>query len=82
LSSIYKNNLEGKSTNSGDVPEEFREECSRKSYQGVSLALPFIGLAAGSLLAASLYQNAAGKRTHLTFMQMDLLAKQQRMTIQ
>jgi hypothetical protein len=82
LSSMYEKNLEEKLTDFGDVPEEFRDECGRKSYQGVSLALPFIGLAAGSLLAASLYQNAAGKRTHFMFMQMDLFAKQQRMTIQ
>jgi len=81
LSSIYKTSSEEKLNDSGDVPEEFREKCLRKSYQGVSLALPFIGLAAGSLLVASLYQNVVGKRNRNTFMQMDLFAKQQRITI-
>jgi hypothetical protein len=63
-----------------EVPEEFREECSRKSYRGVSLALPFAALAAGSLLTASLCQYASGNQTGFTFLQMDMFKKQQRMT--
>lgn len=60
------------------VPSEFREKCSRMAYQGVSLALPFVALAAGSLLAASLYQRAQNRLAEVGLLQMDLLGKQQK----
>jgi|GEM_PF-3238317 len=81
LSSIYRASST-EAAASGYVPDEFREECSRKSYHGVSLALPFSGLVAGSLLVASLYRNAIGHRTECSFLQIDLLGKQQRMNLQ
>lgn len=81
LSSLYQADSEVETAGEDDVPEEFREKCSRISYQGVSLALPFVGLAAGSLLAASLFQHASGKRTPLSFIQLDLFGKQHRMTV-
>jgi hypothetical protein len=81
LSSLYQADLGEKTVGEDVVPEEFRKECSRMGYQGVSLALPFVGLAAGSLLAASLFQHANGKRTPLSFIQLDLFGKQQRMTV-
>ena len=81
LSSYYQNNS-ADITDSDDVPEEFRAECSRKSYHGVSLALPFVGLVAGSLLATSLYRNAVGLRTKFTSLRIDLFGKQQRITLQ
>ncbi|HEV2328594.1 MAG TPA: ThiF family adenylyltransferase [Verrucomicrobiae bacterium] len=81
LSSLYQADSGMETADAEDVPEEFREECSRMGYQGVSLALPFAGLAAGSLLAASLVQQANGKQTPLSFIQLDLLGKQQRMTV-
>lgn len=81
LSSLYQAGSGMETAGGEDVPEEFREECSRIGYQGVSLALPFVGLAAGSLLAASLFQHANGKQTPLSFVQLDLFGKQQRMTV-
>ena len=81
LSSLYQADSEMETVGAEDVPEEFREECSRIGYQSVSLALPFVGLAAGSLLAASLFQHADGKPTPLSFLQLDLFGKQQRMTV-
>lgn len=80
LSEIYQETQEEKNGAAADVPEEFGEECSRLHYHGVSLGLPFAGLAAGSLLAASLYQHSAGVATDAAYLQMDLFAMQQRMT--
>jgi len=79
LSSIYKEST-SEAGISDYVPEEFRDECSRMSYQGVSLALPFAGLAAGSLLVAGLYHQATGSRTKFSSIRMDLFAKQQKLT--
>lgn len=81
LSSMYQNSPV-QATKPGYVPEEFAEECSRQSYNGVSLALPFVALAGGSLLTAGLYHNAIGARTSTSFVQIDLLRKQQQMTLQ
>jgi hypothetical protein len=63
------------------VPNDFVEECSRMSYLGVSLALPFAGLVAGSLLATSLFRRATGRGVETTLMQLDLLNKQQCVTL-
>jgi hypothetical protein len=81
LSSFYEEVPVGNEGHPSEVPEEFREECSRRNYNGVSLALPFISLAAGSLLAATLYQHATSATTKYTWMQIDLLAKQRKMTL-
>jgi hypothetical protein len=79
LSSIYSDSEDV--AEMAHVPEEFREECSRKNYNGVSLALPFVALAAGSLLTASLYQNTAGSPTKINCLRIDLFGKQQRLTV-
>ncbi len=81
LSSIYREVPGDNLVAAGEVPEEFREECSRKHYNGVSLALPFVGLAAGSLLTANLYQNATGLKAGCASLHIDLFGKQQRMTV-
>lgn len=81
LSSIYGGESGEDATDADQLPEEFREECSRKNYKGVSLALPFGALVAGSLIAAALYQHAAGALTKHSWMQIDLLAKQELMTL-
>ena len=81
LSSVYKEDSEAESTGAGEVPEEFRDACSRTNYQGVDLALPFVALVAGSLLAAGLFQNAVEKKVGIAYLQIDLFGKQQKMTI-
>jgi hypothetical protein len=80
LSEIYREIPKGSDDEAADVPEEFQEKCSRMNYRGVSLSLPFAGLVAGSLLVAGLCQHATGATTDVTFLQVDLFAKQQRMT--
>lgn len=64
--------------NDGTVPKEFREECTRMAYQGVSLSIPFAALAAGSLLVAGLYHEARGRAPVDNYLQMDLFGKQSR----
>jgi hypothetical protein len=64
--------------NDGTVPKEFREECTRMAYQGVSLSIPFAALVAGSLLVAGLYHEARGEAPVDNYLQMDLFAKQER----
>jgi hypothetical protein len=64
----------------GAVPDEFQELCGRKSGQGVTLALPFDALAAGSRMVASLYQHASRALLDIGFMQMAFFGEQQRMT--
>jgi len=80
LSEIYKKPQEGAVDVTVTIPDEFQDECSRMHYKGVSLSLPFAALATGSLLVASLYQNATKTLADAAYLQMDLFAKQQRMT--
>lgn len=79
LSSIYR--AAPPENESTTAPEEFQDECSRTHYNGVSLALPFAGLVGGSLLVASIYRKAAGVHLKDSFMQIDLLRKQQKITL-
>jgi hypothetical protein len=81
LSSIYTENAADPVSQSDHVPDEFADECSRRPYNGVSLALPFVALAAGSLLAATVYQHAVGTPIDPGLLQMDLFAKQSRLTL-
>ena len=80
LSAMYRASASDALLSREDVPEEFREKCLRKDYQGISLALPFVGLAAGSLLASGIYQYSIKQPTAITSIRLDLFAKQQRMT--
>lgn len=81
LSSIYAENSDDTADQSAYIPEEFADECSRQHYHGVSLALPFVALNAGSLLAAALYQHATSALVDYSMLQMDLFAKQGRLTL-
>jgi hypothetical protein len=81
LSAIYKASASAASLSGDDVPEEYQAKCLRKDYQGISLALPFVGLAAGSLLASGIYQQSIKQPTTISSIRLDLFAKQQRMTI-
>jgi len=81
LSSLY-HTATAEEAESTAVPEEFRDKCSRADYRGVSLALPFAGLAGGSLLTASIYRKAIGSSREESFLQIDLLRKQQKITLQ
>jgi hypothetical protein len=77
LSQLYSA-AEGDAHQDEILPEEL-DECSRIAYRGVSLSMPFAALAAGSLLAASLYSNATGETSSVRYLQIDLFGKQQRM---
>jgi hypothetical protein len=61
------------------VPEEFRkDECSRLIYHDASLAAPFIGLAAGTLLAAACGLHATEQLPKVNYFKIDLLKLQSR----
>jgi len=77
LSELYKA-TNGESHSYDPVPEEY-DACSRIAYLGVSLSMPFAALAAGSLLAASLYRHATGENNVVRYMQMDLFGIQRLM---
>jgi len=81
LSAIYKASASEALLSGEDVPEEFQTKCLRKDYEGISLALPFVGLAAGSLLASGIYQHSIKQPTTISSIRLDLFAKQQRIII-
>lgn len=68
----------GRGKNDDTIPREFREECTRMLYEGVSLSIPFAALAAGSLLVAGLYHEARGEAPLDNYLQLDLFGKQSR----
>lgn len=68
---------------SSDGPRDVvTDECSRVAYANVSLAAPFMGLAAGALLAASLFQHASAMAAPTNYLKVDLLGLQSRATRQ
>ncbi len=52
------------------------DECSRIAYSQVAMAAPFLGLAAGALLAAGLAQQAMGSAAPTNYFKVDLLGLQ------
>ncbi|MFN3330598.1 MAG: hypothetical protein ACK419_06715 [Pyrinomonadaceae bacterium] len=63
------------------VPEEFEEKCSRLNYREVSLSMPFVALAASSLLIASLFHSdRRGLKPSLV--QIDLFGRQQKILLE
>jgi hypothetical protein len=76
LSAHYRRQVEPSGTEGGPT-DVVTDECSRISYQQVSLAAPFVGLAAGALLAAGLVQEALGMEAPANYMKFDLLGLQQ-----
>ena len=77
LSAHYRRQVEPSGTVEGGPTDVVTDECSRISYQQVSLAAPFLGLAAGALLAAGLVQEALGIEAPANYMKFDLLGLQQ-----
>lgn len=72
-------NVAAESFADSKVPNEFsNDECSRKNYRGVALAVPFVALAAGSLIAASCAHQAFGHETACNKITIDLLRKQRK----
>jgi hypothetical protein len=80
LSALYKPKDHEEYSKNLHIPMEFREQCSRMNYQDVSMSIPFIALAAGSLLVASLCQARMQMACDYNYIQIDMFAKQQRMT--
>jgi hypothetical protein len=81
LSSGYPENS-ATDENPASVPEEFsQDECSRKNYQGVALAIPFGALATSSLIAATCAHQAMDHRTSANKVTIDLFRKQQRIGV-
>jgi hypothetical protein len=61
------------------VPAEVAQDaCSRVLYEGVAMAAPFIGLAAGALLVAGVAQQALAEGTDTNYVKLDLMALQAR----
>jgi hypothetical protein len=63
---------------SAEAPADIApDECSRIAYSQVAMAAPFLGLAAGALLAAGLAQQAMGIAAPTNYVKLDLLGLQQ-----
>lgn len=80
LSSLYRVVSDPAKPDSEAPPDIATDACSRIAYESVSLAAPFMGLAAGALLAAGLAQQALGIRGRTDYMKLDLLGLQERST--
>jgi hypothetical protein len=52
------------------------DECSRVAYANISLAAPFMGLAAGALLAGGLAQEASRIEAPTNYVKVDMLGLQ------
>jgi hypothetical protein len=81
LSDVYKPTIAAtdKAGREDVAPKEFsKDKCSRMAYRDVSLSIPFVALAAGSLLVAGLYHEARGEAPVSNYLQIDLFGKQQR----
>lgn len=75
LSELYAN--DDPVERSKNPPAEVRgDECSTLHYDEATLAAPFLGLAAGSLLAASCGAIAAGRIPTARYLKLDLLREQ------
>jgi hypothetical protein len=63
---------------SGHVPREMAEECSRIPYQGISAAAPFVATTAAALIATAC---AGGVASMPRYVKIDLLGMQDRMDV-
>lgn len=61
-------------------PEVAADECSRIAYDGIALAAPFMGMAAGALLVSGLVQHATAIDSGANYLKIDLFALQGRAT--
>lgn len=80
LSTLYRATPESRVANDGGPSDIVTDACSRIAYESVSLAAPFMGLAAGALLAAGLAQHALGAPAPTNYLKVDLLGLQHRAT--
>lgn len=76
LSTLYRTSADPRGARSGGPSDIVTDECSRIAYESVSLAAPFMGLAAGALLAAGLAQHALGMSAPTNYLKLDLLGQQ------
>lgn len=76
LSSYYPVVVTGLEAETVGPQDIVTDACSRVAYANVSLAAPFMGLAAGALLAAGLAQHALGLAAPTTYFKLDLLGLQ------
>ncbi len=76
LSTLYRTSADPRGARSGGPSDIVTDECSRFAYESVSLAAPFMGLAAGALLAAGLAQHALGMSAPTNYLKLDLLGLQ------
>ena len=78
LSTHYRAEDKSTDANSAKVgPEDVvTDECSRIAYGKVAMAAPFMGLAAGALLAAGLAQEALRVAAPTNYVKFDLLGRQ------
>lgn len=80
LSTLYQTTPGPRAVNVGGPTDIVTDTCSRIAYESVSLAAPFMGLAAGALLAAGLAQQALEMSAPTNYLKVDLLGLQQRST--
>lgn len=73
LSKRYQDAPEIVNTASLTPPAEITDPCSYLAYQDASLAAPFMALAAGALLGASLVHRATGYYPAVNYLKFDLL---------
>lgn len=80
LSSRYRERHAAASDGSLRIPAEFRNDaCSSIPYRDVSLAAPFMGVAAGALLAAHVAHRALSSWPGTNYLKLDLLALQSKL---
>ncbi len=58
--------------------EVAQDDCSRMLYEGVAMAAPFIGLAAGALLVAGVAQEALAEAPDTNYVKLNIMALQAR----
>jgi hypothetical protein len=76
LSTHYRSVAETPAVPESGPEDIVTDQCSRLAYEDVSLAAPFMGLAAGALLAAGLAQRSLGIPAPTNYLKIDMLALQ------
>ena len=80
LADLYPDEAEEERTATSSPPAEASDPCCRLAYEGVTMAVPFVGLAAGALLAAGCARLALGDDTAVNYFRVSLLGLQRRCT--
>jgi len=76
LATLYPEMVEQVWTSNSQPPIEAVDPCCRLAYEGVTMAVPFVGLAAGALLAAGCARLALGVDTAVNYFKVNLLRLQ------